>query len=81
VKRMVLIVLGVLMLLAGVVWTLQGLDVFGGTGGMNGQKIWAVIGPIVAVVGVVLALVGARQGRTPARAPEPEPAESERPTA
>jgi len=74
-------VVGGLMVLAGVVWTLQGLDVFGGTGGMNGQKIWAVIGPIVAVIGLVLALVGARQGRTPAPAPGPEPAESDRPAA
>ncbi len=70
-KRRIFVVLGVLLVLAGAVWTLQGLDVFGGTGGMNGQKIWAVIGPIVAVVGLVLAIVGARRPST--AAPDPDP--------
>ena len=59
-KRGVLIVVGVLMLLAGVLWTLQGLDLLGQTGGMNGQKIWAIIGPIVAVAGVVVGAIGLR---------------------
>lgn len=77
-KRWVLIVVGGLMVVAGVVWTLQGLDVFGGTGGMNGQKIWAVIGPIVAVVGLVLAVTGARRPGAGAPATDPEPAESDR---
>ena len=38
------IIVGVLLFLAGIVWTLQGLDVLGQSGGMNGHKIWAVIG-------------------------------------
>ncbi|HEY7175355.1 MAG TPA: hypothetical protein VH442_10595 [Micromonosporaceae bacterium] len=59
-KRATLMVIGVLLVVAGVIWTLQGLDVFGGTSGMNGHKMWAVIGPIVAIVGIVLAVVGAR---------------------
>lgn len=51
-------VIGLLMVLSGVVWTLQGLDLLGGSGGMNGDKMWAVIGPIVAVVGLAIAGVG-----------------------
>lgn len=73
-KRTVLIVVGVVMVLAGVTWTLQGLDVFGASGGMNGQKIWAVIGPIVAVVGAVLAVTGARRPRAAAPGPAPDEA-------
>jgi len=53
-------IVGVVLAIAGVIWTLQGLDVFGGSSGMNGHKIWAVIGPIVAVVGVVAFITGTR---------------------
>ena len=54
VKRWGLLVGGVLLTLAGTVWTLQGLDLLGQSGGMNGQRIWALIGPTTALVGVVL---------------------------
>jgi hypothetical protein len=53
--RIVMVVIGALLFLAGVVWTLQGLDIMGGSG-MSGHAIWAVIGPIVAIVGAVLVL-------------------------
>jgi hypothetical protein len=65
VKVWVPLILGVLLFLAGLVWTLQGLDLLGQSGGMNGSKIWAVIGPIVAIVGLVLAGAGLRARRTP----------------
>ncbi|MFI5907883.1 hypothetical protein [Dactylosporangium sp. NPDC051541] len=58
--RWILLIVGVLALLAGIVWTLQGLDVLGGSA-MSGNGMWAVIGPIVAVVGLVLLLRGARR--------------------
>jgi hypothetical protein len=54
VKRWGLLVGGALLALAGTVWTLQGLDLLGQSGGMNGQKIWALIGPVTALVGLVL---------------------------
>ena len=62
--RIVMIVIGALLFLAGVVWTLQGLDIMGGSG-MSGHAVWAVIGPIVAIVGGVLVLRALRS--TPAR--------------
>jgi hypothetical protein len=43
----------------GVLWTLQGLDVVGGSP-MSGVGLWAVIGPFVALAGAGLAL-GARR--------------------
>ena len=59
--RIVWRVLGVLAFGLGVLWTLQGLDLLGQSGGMNGDTTWAIVGPIVAVVGLLLVLVGARK--------------------
>lgn len=53
--------IGVLLVLIGILWTLQGLDIVGGSG-MSGVGIWAVIGPFVALIGVVVAF-GARRKR------------------
>jgi hypothetical protein len=64
--RWVLLVVGALMLVTGLVWTLQGLDVLGGSA-MSGNAVWAVVGPIVAVAGVVLAGLAVRRGRQPSR--------------
>ena len=44
---------GVILVGVGLVWTLQGLNVLGGSV-MSGSTVWAVIGPIVLVVGLVL---------------------------
>ena len=62
-KQVALIVLGVLVALAGAVWTLQGLGYIGGSF-MSGATLWAVIGPIVLLAGlamIVLALRGRRR--------------------
>ena len=52
-KQVALIVLGVLVALAGAVWTLQGLGYIGGSF-MSGATLWAVIGPIVPVAGLAI---------------------------
>jgi hypothetical protein len=59
VNRRVSLVIGVVLFLIGIVWTLQGLDILGGSG-MSGVGIWAVIGPFIALIGIVVAL-GARR--------------------
>jgi hypothetical protein len=56
------VVLGVLLVLAGSVWALQGFDVLGGSA-MSGNSMWAVIGPVVAVLGLVLLVLGSRRVR------------------
>jgi uncharacterized membrane protein len=61
--RWVWIVLGVLAVLLGLVWALQGLNILGGSG-MSGHIIFTVIGVIVAVVGLVLLGVGVQRGRS-----------------
>jgi len=58
-KKPVWIVVGVLLILLGALWGLQGLGVVGGSA-MSGKTLWAVVGPIVAVVGVVLLVTGLR---------------------
>lgn len=61
--RAVLVVLGVVMTLAGALWTAQGLGYVGGSP-MSGVDVWAIIGPLVAGLGLALAIVAAR-GRGP----------------
>ncbi len=56
--RWVLVVIGALMLVAGIVWTLQGLNILGGSF-MSGQMLYAVIGVVVGVIGLALIGVGA----------------------
>jgi hypothetical protein len=59
--RWVVQAVGVLAVIVGIVWTLQGLNILGGSG-MSGHLIFAVIGPIVVVVGLILvAVVGRRR--------------------
>jgi hypothetical protein len=64
-RRSLSLGLGLVLVVAGVIWTLQGLDLLGQSGGMNGQRVWAVIGPITALVGVALVARGYRTGRPP----------------
>lgn len=57
---------GAILAVVGVVWTLQGVDVLGGSV-MSGSPLWATVGPIVLVVGLVLVVIGilnARRHRT-----------------
>lgn len=50
-----LLIVGLILIAAGVVWTLQGLGILGGSV-MSGVTLWAFIGPAVAVLGGYLAL-------------------------
>jgi hypothetical protein len=60
-KRLWGVVGGVVALL-GLLFTLQGTDVIGGSA-MSGTTFWAVAGPIIIVIGLVVAVAGVR-GRT-----------------
>jgi hypothetical protein len=52
--------IGVLFIVLGSLWTLQGLDIVGGSV-MSGVSLWAIIGPVVAVAGLVLIVIGVRR--------------------
>jgi len=56
---------GLLALVLGALWTLQGLDLLGGSV-MSGVTIWAIIGPIVAIAGLILIVIGVRKRGRPA---------------
>jgi hypothetical protein len=51
--RWLAIVLGILFVLVGAVWTLQGANLLGGSF-MTGSRTWLVIGLVVIVAGVAL---------------------------
>ena len=60
--RTALRLLGVLCLLGGIIWILQGINILPGSF-MSGQSKWAIYGCILAVVGV--ALLAAANRRPP----------------
>ena len=62
VTRILLVAGGSLITLAGVIFTLQGVGVIGGSF-MSGTTTWAVAGPVIALVGLALVAVGLRRGR------------------
>ena len=57
------VVAGLVLVAMGLVWTLQGFGVIGGSG-MSDSTFWAVVGLAVVAVGALLASVGFR-GRKP----------------
>ena len=52
--RIVRMIVGIVLALLGILWILQGADLLGGSGGMNGKGIWIVIGAVVLVAGLML---------------------------
>jgi len=58
-RRVALVGVGVLLMLAGVIFTLQGVGVLGGSV-MSGVTFWAVAGPVIAVAGLAVAALGLR---------------------
>ncbi|MGC4869802.1 hypothetical protein ACLQ3B_30665 [Micromonospora sp. DT53] len=54
--------LGLLAVVIGAVWTVQGLGYVSGSV-MTDQKIWAVVGPLVALAGLVVLWLGLRSRR------------------
>ena len=58
-RRVVLVGSGFVLTLAGVVFTLQGVGVLGGSV-MSGVTFWAVAGPVIVLAGVILAAIGLR---------------------
>jgi drug/metabolite transporter superfamily protein YnfA len=60
VTRILLAVAGSLITLAGVIFTLQGVGVIGGSF-MSGTTTWAVAGPIIALAGLALIVLALRR--------------------
>lgn len=64
--RILVTIIGVLLILMGVVWFFQGINVLPGSF-MTGQSRWAVFGTLAVIVGVVLIVAANRK-----RAPRPQ---------
>ena len=60
-RRVVLVGTGFVLTLAGVVFTLQGVGILGGSV-MSGVTFWAVAGPVIVLAGVVVVAIGLRDG-------------------
>ena len=54
-------VLGILFIVVGCVWFLQGINVLPGSF-MSGQTKWAVYGSLLAVAGISLVIAARRRG-------------------
>ncbi len=55
-----LVVAGVVLAALGLLFTLQGVGVLGGSA-MSNTTFWSVAGPVIIVVGVALAGIGLRR--------------------
>jgi hypothetical protein len=61
--RTVLRIAGVLLVVCGAIWFLQGINLLPGSF-MTGQVRWAVIGGIALVAGIVMLVVSRRLGHS-----------------
>jgi hypothetical protein len=52
-RAVFLLVGGILLIAVGLLWTLQGVGIIGGSA-MSGSMTWAIVGPILAIVGIYL---------------------------
>jgi len=62
-RRVIVVILGVVVALFGLLWALQGFGVVGGSP-MSNTTTWSIIGPITALVCFAIA-VGAARRRKP----------------
>jgi hypothetical protein len=58
-KKPLWVLVGGVLALLGLLFTLQGADVISGSA-MSGTTFWAVAGPIIIVVGLIVATFGVR---------------------
>jgi hypothetical protein len=61
-KRGLLLVTGIAAIVIGAVWTMQGLGYLAGSA-MTDERIWAVIGPLLAAAGLVSVIFAIRARR------------------
>ena len=61
-------VVGVILLLMGIVFSLQGMNIITGSSVMSGVSTYIYIGAVVAIIGLVLVVLGLRSGGTPPKA-------------
>jgi hypothetical protein len=60
--KIALNILGMLLVLFGAIWFLQGINVLPGSF-MTGQRVWAIRGGAVFAIGIILLVLAARRRR------------------
>ncbi|SCF30906.1 hypothetical protein [Micromonospora mirobrigensis] len=63
-KGWLTLTLGLLAVVVGAVWTVQGLGYVGGSV-MTDQRIWALLGPLLVLIGLFVLWRGLRSRRRP----------------
>jgi len=63
--KLILTIVGVLLILMGVVWILQGFNILP-VGFMAGQMQYALLGAILVIAGIGLVAFSRRRGKAPA---------------
>jgi uncharacterized membrane protein SirB2 len=58
--RWILVGVGIVLILLGGLWLLQGVGILAGSV-MTGQMFWAIVGLILLIVGIVLCALGLRR--------------------
>jgi hypothetical protein len=58
--KWILMIVGILLVLTGIVFSLQGASILGGSALMSGDPTYIYVGAVVAVLGLILAIVGIR---------------------
>jgi len=58
--KILLVIAGALIIIAGVVWTLQGTGLIRGSS-MTGVRLWILVGPIVALGGLAMVTTALRR--------------------
>ena len=58
-KKPLWVLVGGVLTILGLLFTLQGTNVISGSG-MSGTTFWAVAGPIIIVIGLIVATLGVR---------------------
>jgi protein-S-isoprenylcysteine O-methyltransferase Ste14 len=64
--RLALLVIGVILLLMGIVFALQGANVITGSSLMSGNSTYIYVGTVVAIIGLVLLAWASRSKAPPA---------------
>lgn len=63
--KLALMILGVILLLAGIVFSLQGANIITGSSLMSGNSTYIYVGAVVAIIGLALLVLSSRSGKKP----------------
>jgi uncharacterized membrane protein YphA (DoxX/SURF4 family) len=59
-RRWASVIVGILLLIFGTVFALQGANVIGGSAFMSGNSTYIYVGGVLAIIGLILMIVGSR---------------------